>query len=49
MGDFFSRRGYAWVSGAGPGLEMIGDRYEDLITRLGGTGPYARRETGRIE
>lgn len=30
-------------------LEMIGDRYEDLITRLGGTGSYARREAGRIE
>lgn len=46
---FFSRGGCAWVSGAGPGLEMIGDRYGGLMTRLGGTGSYARREAGRIE
>ena len=43
-GLFFSRRGCAWVSGAGPGLEMIGDRYDDLITRLGGTRKTRSRE-----
>lgn len=48
-GSSFSRGVCAWVSGAGPGLELIGDRYEDLKTRQGGTGSYARREAGSNE